>query len=348
VEEYLQLVEGGSQERAENMASRLHPGDVVDIPAGPRAGRYAVLRRLARGKKGFKLLVVSTSGRTATLAPPEVVAGSERAGSIPLPGPYRANDRKYLQIVTRQLRRIPDPGRRVSRPQQERRPRHPVADCPDAEQHVRWARKARRTAQRVEQLRARLRQEGVGLLDDFRSIEQLLEDWGYLQGWSLTERGRRLRFVYNELDLLLTEVVERGLFWSLTPPELAALTSCFVYEPRSDQPLTPVWPTAVLAERYDRIVEVWEELAADERAHRLPVTRRPDPGFVEMAYAWASLEELEELPGRRLAPGDFVRFSRQLVDLLRQLRDAFPELGEEARDALQRVDRGVVAAQGAG
>jgi superfamily II RNA helicase len=49
-----------------------------------------------------------------------------------------------------------------------------------------------------------------------------------------------------------------------------------------------------------------------------------------------------------MAPGDFVRVSRQLADLLRQLRDAAAEIREEANAALHSVDRGVVAAQGVG
>jgi superfamily II RNA helicase len=49
-----------------------------------------------------------------------------------------------------------------------------------------------------------------------------------------------------------------------------------------------------------------------------------------------------------MAPGDFVRVSRQLADLLRQLRDAAPEMRDDADAALQAIDRGVVAAQGVG
>jgi ATP-dependent RNA helicase HelY len=44
--------------------------------------------------------------------------------------------------------------------------------------------------------------------------------------------------------------------------------------------------------------------------------------------------------------GDFVRNMRQLLDLLRQLRDAYPELAPIARLALRQIDRGVVAAGG--
>ena len=56
--------------------------------------------------------------------------------------------------------------------------------------------------------------------------------------------------------------------------------------------------------------------------------------------------EFEDLPDRSMAPGDFVRVARQLVDLIRQLRDAVPEIADVATEALRSIDRGVVAAQG--
>ncbi len=213
-------------------------------------------------------------------------------------------------------------------------------------EHLKAARRALRTRQQIDHLECRLRQSGVGLVEDFQSIVELLEEFGYLTGWDLTDRGNRLRFIYNELDLLLAEALERGLFWNLSVPELVALASGFVYEPRTEERLVPVWPTAVLADRWADLDRLWEELVVRERAVRLPPTRRPDPGFAVLAYEWAEGGELDDLPSLRLQPGDFVRVSRQLVDLLKQLRDVSPELASEARAALTAVDRGVVAAMG--
>ncbi len=348
VDEYLSMIESSDRGRARSLAGDLHPGEVIDIPSGPRAGRYVVLRRVARGKNGSRHLVLSTSGRTSTIGENEIVSGTVKTGIVEFPRPYRGNDRKFTQVVLRKLRSIPSSEHRV-----DARPSvtidHPVAACPDATSHVHWLRKARRTERRMEQLRTDLRREGVGLTDEFRSIEALLSDWGYLDGWALTERGERLRFLYNELDLLLVEAIERGLFWGLDPIELAAFASCFVFEPRTDQPSQPVWPSPDLAARYERLLELWDELSAAERDHRLPVGRRPDPGFAPSAHAWAEGRDLDDLPGAdRLAAGDFVRVSRQLVDLVKQLRDVFPPLAEDARTALKLVDRGVVAAQGVG
>jgi ATP-dependent RNA helicase HelY len=192
-----------------------------------------------------------------------------------------------------------------------------------------------------------MRRTGVGVVEDFSAIEELLTEWGYLSGWQLTEKGRRLRFIYNELDLLLVESIEEGMFLGLSPEELAALISVFVFEPRTDRPSAPIFPTPTIAERFGLIGALSDRLARRERSGRLTVTRAPDPGFVDLAHAWASGVELEDLPDHVLAPGDFVRVARQLVDLLRQVREAAPALTADARIALADIDRGVVAAGGA-
>jgi superfamily II RNA helicase len=104
----------------------------------------------------------------------------------------------------------------------------------------------------------------------------------------------------------------------------------------------------LLDERWQQIEQVWKELNRLETDYRLSPMRRPDPGFGRVAYQWANGAGFDDLTARSMAPGDFVRVSRQLADLLRQLREAASEMRDEADAALRSVDRGVVAAQGVG
>ena len=352
--EYLELIKSVAPSPRSDLVGTLHPGDVVDLPGGPRQGRYLILRRIRREGGGMKLLALSTSGRVVPLGVKDLPPLSVKAATVDLPRPFAPRDRRFQQDALRLMRRLPPPAHTV--PDASRRRQtlgsppidHPVASCRDLDIHLRAARRVERVRKQIDQLATELRQSGFGLVEDFQSIVGLLEEFGYLSGWSLTNRGNRLRFIYNELDLLLAEALERGLFRNLNVPELVALASGFVYEPRSEERLVPVWPTAVLAHRWAELERLWEELMARERAVRLPPTRRPDPGFATLAYEWAEGGELEDLPSLTLPPGDFVRVSRQLVDLLKQLRDVSPELASEARRALLAVDRGVVAAMGVG
>jgi ATP-dependent RNA helicase HelY len=346
VEQYLALVEAAPpSHRRDGIASLLGPGSVVDINGGARDGRYAVLKRLSTKNGGARYLVVSTSGRVSTIGYRQIPDASRIAGTIELPKPFRPREQRFVQETLRMLRKVP-PGTRDRSPRSHMTVEHPVAECPDAVHHVSSLRRARRLRIRLEQNRSLRRSSGFGLVEEFRTIQELLTNLDYLDGWGLTPRGERLRRIYNEADLLVTEALERGLFYGLDTPELVSLLSAFVYEPRTDQVSAPDWPTALLEERWVAIEDLWSELNQLEREYRLTPTPRPDPGFGRVAYQWSDGDSFEDLTARAMAPGDFVRVSRQLVDLLRQLREAARELRDEADAALRSVDRGVVAAQG--
>jgi ATP-dependent RNA helicase HelY len=179
----------------------------------------------------------------------------------------------------------------------------------------------------------------------FRGLMGLLERRGYVMAWRLTEKGERLRRVYNELDLLLAEALDLGWFDSLDGPQTAALASAFTFEPRRES-ADLGWPSAI-RDVGGRLMDLWQELVAAERHARVPTTRAPDPGFAATAFRWAAGSSLSEIfEDDESAPvGDFVRNCRQLIDLLRQIRDlGQPPSG--VRGAIRSLDRGVVAAAG--
>lgn len=348
VEEYLAEVEAAAPERRQDgIKSVLGSGAVVDILGGSRDGRYVVLKKLSSKDGGARYLVLSTSGRVSTIGYKQIPRGSTATARIELPTPFKPRDRRFIQETLRRLRRVPS-GERDRKPSKHLLVDHPVAECPDAPSHLSALRRANRVRRRLEQHRALRRSSGFGLLEEFEAIRQLLEDLEYVSGWALTSRGERLRRIYNETDLLLAESVERGLLYGLSASELASLVSVFVYEPRSDQASAPEWPTPELHSRWEQIEGLWKELTGLEKGLRLSPTRRPDPGFGMLAFEWADGVEFDDLSTRGMAPGDFVRVSRQLADLLRQLREGVREMKDDCSEALRGVDRGVVAAQGVG
>ena len=342
VEEYLTRLDKMAEGRS-GKAFELKPGDVIDIPNGRRSGRFLVLRRLSRGQSGARLLVIGTSGRVSSIANREVVSGSATVATLDLPTPFRPSDAKFREEVLRRMRKLPPPGKeRDSRPQS----RHPVLDCPDIETHIAWARRATRTRKRLDSYRSARLEAGHGLADDFAGTRVLLERRGYLAGWSLTESGQSLRFIYSESDLLLAEFIGNGMLDGLDLEEVAAVLSYFVYEARTENPPAARFPTARTEEVWGRLVELWRGLAAEEGALGISRTGAPDAGFAELAYDWAAGGELEELPVRGLAPGDFVRVGRQLVDICRQVKVVYSPLAQITGEVLRRFDRGVVAAGG--
>ena len=92
---------------------------------------------------------------------------------------------------------------------------------------------------------------------------------------------------------------------------------------------------------------MWREVGLLERDHKLDKGRDPDIGFAEAVFAWASGEPLADvLYSSDLTAGDFVRWTRQVIDLAGQLADAAGPgpLRETSREAIVRMRRGVVAA----
>lgn len=186
----------------------------------------------------------------------------------------------------------------------------------------------------------------------FHRARRLLEHQGYLRDWTLKAPGQALRVVYSESDFLLVEALRAGYLSGLDAAELAALVSVFVYEPRREEGTTYDWPTETLHRNWEYILELWKRHTLAEQRYRLPPTRRPHPGFGYLAYAWTRGTDLEDiLEGAFLAPGDFVRITRQVIDLLRQLEEAVGSLPiavptSVIKSARSAMDRGVVAAGG--
>jgi ATP-dependent RNA helicase HelY len=188
------------------------------------------------------------------------------------------------------------------------------------------------------------------------AIVGLLTARGYLAGWRVTETGERLTGIYHDCDLLLAEAVGAGLFGGLDAANLAAMVSLFTFESRRATPPAEL-PNARLARRAAELDELAIDLRDDERSRRIPRTRNLDAGFARLAYEWARGAELRQLiapaagPRKRrgaeaVSGGDFVRNTKQLVDLLRQLAatEAGSRLGGVAARAADELSRGIVAA----
>ena len=60
----------------------------------------------------------------------------------------------------------------------------------------------------------------------------VLEEMGYVDGWSLTAPGRRLSRIYHEADLLIAEALGSDVLAGAEPGVLAGVLSSVVFEPR--------------------------------------------------------------------------------------------------------------------
>jgi ATP-dependent RNA helicase HelY len=187
----------------------------------------------------------------------------------------------------------------------------------------------------------------------FDRVCDLLTARGYLTaGGEATEAGRMLSRIWTESDLLVAECVRRGVWDGLTPAELAAAVSVVLYEARREGDERASVPRGSVADAIDATAKLWAELESDEVARELELTREPDLGFVWPMYRWARGEPLARVLASgghldgEMPAGDFVRWARQVVDLLGQLGEAAGSsspLRTTARAAVDAVRRGILA-----
>jgi ATP-dependent RNA helicase HelY len=234
---------------------------------------------------------------------------------------------------------------------------HPCHGCAEREDHARWAERHHRLARETEQLSRRVRDRTHTISRTFDRICGLLEELGYLHGDEVTASGRVLGTLYTELDLLAADCLLGGAWDGLGPADLAAVVSALVYESRRDDDTGPPrLPAGRAREVLEHTQQRWAALEARERAHRVPTPREPDPRFAWVTHQWASGRPLDavlrDADNGQMAPGDFVRWTKQVVDLLGQVGDtgrapgagpAVVRVAATARTAADLLRRGVVA-----
>jgi ATP-dependent RNA helicase HelY len=107
-------------------------------------------------------------------------------------------------------------------------------------------------------------------------------------------------------------------------------------------------PTAASSERFERLERSWRRIRRAEDEHQVQLCRELDAGFGVAVFHWAEGKPLEDvLQETEMAPGDFVRNCKQLLDLLRQIEEvASSETAELVGLARDGVQHGVVAYTG--
>jgi len=236
---------------------------------------------------------------------------------------------------------------------------HPCHGCSEREDHARWAERHHRLEREHDALVRRIEGRTSSIARVFDRVCDVLLATGYLEEvpaasggtrTRVTDAGTTLRRLYAESDLLVAECLREGAWDGLDAPSLAAVVSTVVYEARREEldrtPPIPGGPHGRLGQAIDRTVRHWSRLEDLEESHRLQTTRAVDTGLVEPIHRWASGRGLGTvLEGTDMAAGDFVRWCKQVIDLLDQVAQAAPAAATRtaARKGVEQLRRGVVA-----
>jgi ATP-dependent RNA helicase HelY len=344
----------------------LRTGDVIRVPAGRRAGLAIILDPGVTPRDDPRPLVLTERRWAGRLSMMDFPVAVETIGSVRVPQHFNHRSPQERRDLAAALRRVtvpPGPGRRKGSPQdadeEVARLRaavraHPGHGCPDRDEHARWAERYRRLQRENAGLVRRVEGRTDSLGRRFDQICQLLDQRGYLAGDEATPAGRRLARIWSESDLVVAECLRDGVWDALDSAELAAVVSTLVYEARRDEPAAERMPSPAIREALADTLRVWGDLTEDEAELGLPVSREPELGFIWPVYRWARRESLGRALGgsgdassAELSAGDFVRWCKQVLDLLDQIATAPGEtdspVPERARSASRALRRGVVA-----
>jgi len=222
--------------------------------------------------------------------------------------------------------------------------KHSCHSCNDREAHARLAERADRLRRESDGLRARVENRTHVIAKTFDRICNVLTHLGYIEGEKPLEQGKILAKIYAESDLLLTESIRRGVLKNLNAPELLSVVSAMIYESRSVENFAPKMPNQNVANALAAVVKIWNELEDIESEFEVQTQREPDFGFCYASYRWANGHSLSSvLKGTDMTVGDFVRSTRQLIDLLTQIGGASEELRPICKEGIKRLDRGVIS-----
>ncbi len=358
---------------ADDALTALRRGDIINIANGRRGG-LAVVLEPARDTDDPRPLVLTEHRWAGRISSADYSGGSAPLGSMQLPKRVEHRQPRVRRDLASALLSaaagLDVPSRhRAGRGEPDVDPelvalrdqlrRHPLHGAGDREDRVRLAERYLRIERDNEQIRQKVAAATNSLARTFDRILVLLCERGFVDRTGdtpkVTEDGRLLARIYSESDLLVAECLRRGVWDGLAPAELAGVLSAVQFESRGDGsgPQGMRIPTANLRKALAATRRLSADIRSDEQRQRITASREPDDGFVAAIHQWASTGDLASAlaasdvngNGTVLSAGDFVRWCRQVLDLLDQVRITAPEpaLRASAKRAINDIRRGVVA-----
>ncbi len=180
----------------------------------------------------------------------------------------------------------------------------------------------------------------------FAAKLSLLRELGYVAGGGLTAKGDFAAGVYG-YELMAGELFGRGALQRLSSRELAAICLALVFEPSAKlKRLNPRGKRAGWSRELKRIAAA---IRRGEGRHRIsPPAKDLSFHLSEILGRWMGGASFAEVTERcPVDEGELVRAFRMCIQVLREIHDApgAESLRDKAREAISRINRGVVDAE---
>ena len=314
---------GSAHDPSYDFIRSLHTGDVLD---GFKHIQACAVITKSRPTSMPQVNVIDLHGRTHTISPEQVDKGVQVVGKIDLPQPIAKRNKNFRVSVSIELKKLLTKTGRVRKDtKQKTKPKGKQKNAELLDEYISAMKETTKLTRRVQS-------RGQSLARQFERILAILNEYGYVDNWELTEKGIALSKINAEADLVITEHLINNLFDDFTVPELAAFLSAFIFESRFDSDLRSTrFPTESLEKAFKKSEKYITKLNTNERDAGIKESRGLDFAMVYPSYLWAKGKPLNEiLESRDIAGGDFVRAMKSILDLLRQIEDASP--GQKTKD----------------
>ncbi len=368
-----EIAEERKRRRKELVNRELEELLVGDVIALHRKGsrRPAVVMGISEDKYGNpRLSTMDNRGHFLKVShgqfplPPQVIG---HLGNAFLPADSKAKEKKLRQALANF--QLPPPEQweeehtlphrtelQAARGELERSECHA---CPDSEQCMEACRQVQNIQVEIDRIDGRMEARSDVSSRKLNDIKKVLTRLGYMEDDRPNRKGLILSRIYNECDLLLVECLEEGMFYHLDAEETAAFASIFVFETREgpatrraggrgrEPSVPPAIPTPTLKDVVARARSLEGRIKTLESREGLDLMRQVDTGFMQVVHDWASGEELDYMASTypQYSAGDFVRSMKQVVDIMRQIKEVAedPDLARKVSLSMDLVHRSIVA-----
>lgn len=211
-----------------------------------------------------------------------------------------------------------------------------VANCPNFEEQFEYIFKIKGLERKRDNLRFKLSNESMALYPDYQSKVEVLRNLKYFNKNNAVDTKGLVAIKMRNHELIITELVLEGVLTKLSPPEIAALLSCLVFQQRSRNKDEEVEFKLgePLEEAIKKVKRIERQIRDEERicgVEQLPGSNQElSFDLVEVVHSWAKGQpfcEIMELDVD-VQEGIIVRCIQQLSETLNDVKDAATIIGD--------------------
>lgn len=218
----------------------------------------------------------------------------------------------------------------------------PCSNCTSKDECIKKALKYFKLQNKLNKLKKKLEEQQELQLPIYEKKLKILKEMGYVDEKGLLPRGIFASKIHIE-EITVTELYFKGYFHEINPHELNAVAVSLVYESRrrsSKQDSRVQTPNLT-----KKLKEIKSYVKFLSKKYRFIKPLNTDLAMV--MYEWSKGSSFEEIVSLTDIPeGDIIRYFRQALDLLRQIKEATVDksLKEKIESCMYYINRDIVLA----